>query len=324
MNQKSSGWRGFSAIAAVLAMWVFVGCASERASKPDAGESSVKVFTPDECLKSFEIDPRLSLCHVWPTIENSRLIGFVEQPQYKAVLERATKMDVAKIKLLPEDSKTDARFGIVKADHAILHEDPIDPPGDRDNVSDLLLGEPVWILDRASNGWLLVHSGDGYLGWVHASAIDFVEKDAIAARLNQGRTPSAVQRADAILDQARSLLRVPYLWGGKTRAGIDCSGFVQVSFASRGILLPRDADQQANVGKLVATRWFKDALLPGDLLFFVSEDRGNVHHVAIYIGNGKFIHAQGDNVHISSFNQSDAEYDADRARAFAWARRVIE
>ena len=79
-----------------------------------------------------------------------------------------------------------------------------------------------------------------------------------------------------------------------------------------GILLGSD-DQQVT-----------DALLPGDLLFFLSARRGNVNHVALYLGDGKYIEAAGADVHISSMKAGDEGYDAKRAATFGWARRVIE
>lgn len=296
--------------------------ATQPASRPWR-EDPNRVYTINEMLTRFELDQRLSLCHVWERPDGT-LAGFVEQPQYKAALERATKKDVSKIKLLPEESKTQNRFGIVKVDHVILREEPVDEPGDRDNVSELLLSEPVWILDRSDSGNLLVQAIDGYLGWVNEECIQTVGGPAMVHALNRMVAESAKRKSDSALESARQLLGTPYLWGGKTKAGIDCSGLVQVSFADQGILLPRDADQQANVGKLVATRWFRDALMPGDLLFFISNYRGNVHHVAVYLGEGKYIEAADGGVRIRSMKPGDADYDAERADTFAWARRVIQ
>jgi hypothetical protein len=79
----------------------------------------------------------------------------------------------------------------------------------------------------------------------------------------------------------------PYLWGGVTPAGVDCSGLVQTTFAARGILLPRDAWQQAAVGAPVA----QADLRPGDLCFFRGETTDRITHVAIYAGDHTIVHS---------------------------------
>ena len=83
-------------------------------------------------------------------------------------------------------------------------------------------------------------------------------------------------------------LRAPYLWGGKTMMGVDCSGFVQVCFRMWGIDLPRDAWQQAQEGSMVPR--LKDAL-PGDLAFF--DDKDEIVHVGILLSKDQIIHASG-------------------------------
>ncbi|MGN0164227.1 MAG: NlpC/P60 family protein [Candidatus Ornithomonoglobus sp.] len=90
---------------------------------------------------------------------------------------------------------------------------------------------------------------------------------------------------DAICQEAAKYLGVPYLWGGTTPAGFDCSGFVQYVFKSLGIEISRTTYTQVNEGTPVS----KDELQPGDLLFFGSGL--NVHHVGIYVGNNTMIHA---------------------------------
>ncbi len=94
---------------------------------------------------------------------------------------------------------------------------------------------------------------------------------------------------NSILNIAQSFLNAPYLWGGRTHFGIDCSGFTQVVFKLRGIALKRDASQQAEQGELV------ESVLkakPGDLAFF-NNPEGRITHVGIIMGGGKIIHASG-------------------------------
>ena len=92
-----------------------------------------------------------------------------------------------------------------------------------------------------------------------------------------------------ILEMARSLLNAPYLWGGCTPFGIDCSGFTQLSFKANGVKLLRDASQQAAQGESVG---FIGEAKAADLAFFDNEE-GDITHVGIIIGDGKIIHASG-------------------------------
>ncbi|UPT66268.1 MAG: C40 family peptidase [Sphingobacteriales bacterium JAD_PAG50586_3] len=94
--------------------------------------------------------------------------------------------------------------------------------------------------------------------------------------------------AEKILVKANKMINAPYLWGGKTAMGIDCSGFTQSIYKVCGMQLPRDAYQQAEMGLEVA---LKDAR-GGDLAFFAN-DEGKITHVGILMGNGKIIHASG-------------------------------
>ncbi|BDD08966.1 hydrolase Nlp/P60 [Fulvitalea axinellae] len=93
---------------------------------------------------------------------------------------------------------------------------------------------------------------------------------------------------DAILAQAKRYMGAPYLWGGRTPFGIDCSGFTQVVFKIGGYSLLRDASMQVQQGEHVD---FADRK-PGDLAFFVNKE-GRVTHVGICLPEGKIIHASG-------------------------------
>lgn len=107
-------------------------------------------------------------------------------------------------------------------------------------------------------------------------------------------------KGQAIVQTAKKYLGVPYVWGGTSPKGFDCSGFVQYVCRQNGISLPRVAASQRNAGTSVS----RANLQPGDLVFFSSG--GRVSHVGIYIGNGNMIHAPqtGDVVKISSINSS--------------------
>lgn len=94
---------------------------------------------------------------------------------------------------------------------------------------------------------------------------------------------------DSRVRHALRLLHAPYLWGGKSAMGIDCSGFSQVVFACAGIAIPRDAYQQAEAGEPVD---FIDLAEAGDLAFFDNAE-GRITHVGIILEGKKIIHASG-------------------------------
>lgn len=98
------------------------------------------------------------------------------------------------------------------------------------------------------------------------------------------------------LEQERNIERIalqylnaPYLWGGRTQFGIDCSGFTQTVFHQMGKNIPRDASQQVEIGEKIDFQEQK----PGDLVFFKSEKTGNIHHVGIILQGQEVIHSHG-------------------------------
>lgn len=97
------------------------------------------------------------------------------------------------------------------------------------------------------------------------------------------------EQQDQLLDTAFKFLNAPYLWGGRTLAGIDCSGFVQAVFKSIGIQLPRDASQQVAVGDVID---FAEEARIGDVAFFENEE-GRIVHTGIVCGHQQIIHASG-------------------------------
>lgn len=95
--------------------------------------------------------------------------------------------------------------------------------------------------------------------------------------------------AREVLEHAMMYVNTPYLWGGKSPFGIDCSGFVQLVYMLGGVYLLRDAREQAGMGDHIS---FLDEARPGDLLFFDNEE-GDIVHVGIYLDHHEIIHASG-------------------------------
>jgi len=103
------------------------------------------------------------------------------------------------------------------------------------------------------------------------------------------KCPEKLLRTQGIIENAYMYLNSPYLWGGRTHFGIDCSGLTQMVFKLAGIRLRRDAWQQAEQGSLVH---LVDEARPADLAFFDNEE-GRITHVGIVLSGGKIIHSSG-------------------------------
>ena len=110
---------------------------------------------------------------------------------------------------------------------------------------------------------------------------------------------SGKKSKDQLVEIAKAYLNVPYLWGGKSFFGIDCSGFTQIIYKIHGIKIPRDAYQQAEIGDALT---FIEEAKPGDLAFFENKE-GRIHHVGIILADQKIIHAHGK-VRIDSLDSS--------------------
>jgi cell wall-associated NlpC family hydrolase len=182
-------------------------------------------------------------------------------------------------------------------------------------VSDVVLGCRLKRTGEAGD-WFQVELPDGRTG--------FLPKHAAAdlAQWQAARQPTA----ENIERTARQFLGRPYLWGGNTPRGLDCSGFTKLVFALNGIELKRNAGQQAQEGVDVPLDKDLSRLRKGDLVFFGHRARGGrperVTHVGIYLGEKLFIHAS-QRVRINSLDTASPLCDAERARSLLRARRVL-
>ncbi|MGC2449467.1 MAG: SH3 domain-containing C40 family peptidase [Candidatus Sulfotelmatobacter sp.] len=121
-------------------------------------------------------------------------------------------------------------------------------------------------------GWLQVRLPGQTLAWIRAGDVETDPK------------PLSIPES---IELAKRFLGLPYLWGGRSSFGFDCSGFTQMLVRARGIIMPRDADQQAAWSGMTAIE--RTDLQPGDLLFFGSSAK-DITHTGMYIGDGQFIH----------------------------------
>jgi cell wall-associated NlpC family hydrolase len=133
---------------------------------------------------------------------------------------------------------------------------------------------------------------------------------------------AAGEKGEQAARTALEFLTVPYVFGGRSRTGTDCSGLTDVAYEAAGLMLPRDARQQVIVGQMAGTYWSYKSLQPGDLIFFC-DNTGKVFHTGVSLGGMRFIHASPPEVHVSSFDPDDEFYSEEWLDNLAFVRRPL-
>tara|TARA_R110002012_G_scaffold173278_3_gene338020 strand:+ start:607 stop:1356 length:750 start_codon:yes stop_codon:yes gene_type:complete len=217
------------------------------------------------------------------------------------------------------------QYGICNLNSIPLRIEPADPS---EMVSQVLYGEHFKVLEVRKNWSKIRLAFDNYEGWIDtkqyvlieeaeytnlvsetpklsSDLVDFIQDNnqqlypvSLGSSLNalpilnhsfEGNTITEVKPKSNLITSALNYLNAPYLWGGKTPFGIDCSGFTQMVYKLNGYKLLRDASQQATQGEALS---FIEESEPGDLAFF-DNNEGHIIHVGIIMEDNYIIHAHG-------------------------------
>jgi hypothetical protein len=164
-------------------------------------------------------------------------------------------------------------------------------------LSDMVLFNQVRVVLKPNGkpmikrGFAAVLMPDGTQAWVD-------RKDVATQAENERSFKATTQgKREAMLRFSKQFLGIPYLWGGMSPKGFDCSGLVRTIYQHQGVILPRNASQMARLGREVKP----EEMQPGDLMFFGVGDK--VTHVAMYLGTGRFIHSS-HKVRVNSISPS--------------------
>jgi hypothetical protein len=182
-------------------------------------------------------------------------------------------------------------------------------------VCDLVAGG-ILKAGTETGGWTAVELADGRKGFIES---------ALVQEYRQWKN-SRILNGESIARTSKTFLGVPYLWGGTSSKGMDCSGFTKTVYRLNGVELNRDASQQVRNGEEVVLDSSFSTSRKGDLLFFgqkaTSERSERITHVGIYLENKKFIHSSG-RVRFGSFDPSSPMYEGALLKRLVRSRRII-
>ncbi|MDO1512893.1 C40 family peptidase [Maribacter confluentis] len=192
----------------------------------------------------------------------------------------------------------------------------IDTVNGTNRISDLVAGSLLRLLEMDSGNYK-VQFPDGRTAFVPMSEAE--EYNVWLQNLNVGE--------EALVETSKTLMGVPYLWGGTSTKGVDCSGFTKTVYYLNGMVIPRDASQQVHTGSPIDSLSNFDALRKGDLLFFgkkaTDSTAEKVVHVGMWIGDNQFIHSS-DMVRISSVDKNSPNYDEYNVNRYLRTKRLLK
>jgi len=217
-------------------------------------------------------------------------------------------------------NKTEDEFSEWKSAKKLIYLEPFGnsyekPDSGSQSVADLVAGDILELLSE-EKGFYKAKYPDGREAFISNAE----------AQPYQDWLSSLEMEKEDLVATSKKLMGLPYLWGGTSPKGVDCSGFTKTVYFLNGMVIPRDASQQVHTGKLVdSTRNF-EKLIPGDLLFFgrpaTDSTSERVVHVGMWIGGNQFIHSMGD-VHMSTMDTTASDFDEYNYNRYLRSKRVF-
>ena len=208
-------------------------------------------------------------------------------------------------------------------------------------ISQLLYNETYTILQDVGN-WVLIEClHDRYQGWLSKDQVSYISEEIfdtpfqsystelvlwnnkiqhfifMGSPFNQLTTASQQDKVSLIIRAAEQFINTPYLWGGRSPFGIDCSGLMQIVFRMAGILLPRDAYQQSALGQNI--RYGEQQ--KGDIAFFSNADK-RITHVGVLKDKDRILHASS-RVRIDLFTHEGIIHHNKQSHQLALIKRVL-
>lgn len=189
------------------------------------------------------------------------------------------------------------------------------PLSEAATIADLVMGDIIELTNELKNFYEIKYP-NGTIAYIPKNEAMLYQE--WLQKLNPSET--------SVVETAFGLNGFPYLWGGTSFKGVDCSGFTKTVYFMNGMVIPRDASQQIHTGELIDDKRNFKNLRPGDLLFFgrpaTDSSSEKVVHVGIWIGNNEFIHASGD-VHVSSMDSTSENFDQYNYDRYLRTKRLL-